>query len=68
MTYNDQLAAFPDMGFLNFSSSNMDDANLDTSALDIGYGMGLDYDHDWNDGQQIDLFDGFFFGNGNGTY
>jgi hypothetical protein len=28
--------------------------------------MGLDYQHDWSDGQQYDLFDGFFFGNGLG--
>jgi hypothetical protein len=34
--------------------------------LDLGFGpgvMGFDYSHDWSDGQQYDLFDGFFFGN-----
>lgn len=39
------------------------------SELDLGFGMGLDggaSNHDWADGSSIDLFDGFFFGSGNG--
>jgi len=37
--------------------------------LDLGFGpgvMGFDYSHDWSDGQQLDLFEGFFFGNNGG--
>ena len=34
--------------------------------LDLGFGYGLDIEHDWSDGAQFDLFDGFFFG-GTGT-
>lgn len=38
--------------------------NFDSrTGLDLGFGMGLDLQHDWSDGQQLDLFDGFFFGN-----
>jgi hypothetical protein len=53
----------------NQASAN-DDLNYDFSpGLDLGFGvgtMGLDFSHDFSDGQQFDLFDGFFFGNGNG--
>lgn len=51
-----------DFGLLNDSSNDMD---FDSSALDLGFpmGLGLDYQHDWSDGQQYDIFDGFFFGN-----
>jgi len=67
-TYNpDFMSSLPGMDFLNNSSAGGEDFNFDTSALDLGFGMGLDYQHDWSDGQQYDLFDGFFFGNnGNG--
>ena len=54
------------MDFLNDAGVGGDDFNFDAGGLDLGFGMGLDYKHDWSDGQQYDLFDGFFFGNGNG--
>jgi len=38
-----------------------------SGLVDLGFGMGFDGNHDWNDGNGFDLFDGFFFGgNGNG--
>lgn len=40
------------------------------SGFGVGVGMGLDFgpQHDWSDGQGgFDLFDGFFFGDGNGS-
>ena len=72
------FSTLPGMDFLNLASStntssntaNQDDVGYDfSSGLDIGFGvgnMGLDFQHDWSDGQQFDIFDGFFFGN-NGT-
>lgn len=38
-------------------------ANTDAAAdgLDLGFGLELDANHDWADGNGIDLFDGFFF-------
>ena len=54
------------MDFLNTATSEEDDFKFDAGGLDLGFGMGLDYKHDWSDGQQYDLFDGFFFGNGIG--
>jgi hypothetical protein len=75
-TYNpDFMASLPGMDFLNNAvgtgtSGAGDDFNFDSNGLDLGFGMGLDLQHDWSDGQQYDLFDGFFFGNNavmNGT-
>ena len=37
------------------------------SGLDLRFGMGVDFQHDWSDGGGIDLFDGFFFGAGGGV-
>jgi hypothetical protein len=35
-------------------------------GMDMGFGLGWEgMDHDWTEGNQVDLFDGFFFG-GNG--
>jgi len=67
----DAAGLLPAMDFLDAAGvATNDDFSFDTSALDLGFGMGmgLDFQHDWSDGQQIDLFDGFFFGNnGAGT-
>ena len=70
------LSSLPGMDFLNLanpandasstSASNEDMSYDFSSGPDIGFGvgnMGLDFQHDWSDGQQFDLFDGFFFGN-----
>ncbi|KIV79046.1 hypothetical protein PV11_06636 [Exophiala sideris] len=66
-TYNpDFMSSLPGMDFLNNAASDEDDFKFDAGGLDLGFGMGLDYKHDWSDGQQYDLFDGFFFGNGIG--
>jgi hypothetical protein len=68
-TYNpDFMSSLPGMDFLSNAmgagaGENNDDFNFDTNGLDLGFGMGLDLQHDWSDGQQYDLFDGFFFGN-----
>lgn len=35
--------------------------------VDLGFDLGLDGEHDWSDGTQFDLFDGFFFGGTGGT-
>ncbi|KIX03130.1 uncharacterized protein Z518_06680 [Rhinocladiella mackenziei CBS 650.93] len=67
-TYNpDFMSSLPGMDFLNNVASSGDDFNFDAGGLDLGFGMGLDFQHDWSDGQQYDLFDGFFFGNGMGV-
>ncbi len=67
------MSTLPGMDFLNNMNNSVaggadGDINFDAGGLgDLGFGMGLDYQHDWSDGQQYDLFDGFFFGNGNGN-
>ena len=69
-TYNpDFMSSLPGMDFLNNAiggSSAGEDFSFDNNGLDLGFGMGLDFQHDWSDGQQFDLFDGFFFGNNGG--
>ncbi|KAL1960814.1 hypothetical protein VTO42DRAFT_5797 [Malbranchea cinnamomea] len=37
------------------------------TGLDLRFGMGVDFQHDWSDGGGIDLFDGYFFGAGGGA-
>lgn len=38
-------------------------------GLDLGLGMGWDgMDHDFSEGNQLDLFDGFFFGGTSGGF
>ena len=59
--YGSDFAGVPALNFLNPADGN--DFN-DTSTIDLGFGMGMDFQHDWSDGTQFDLFDGFFFGNG----
>jgi hypothetical protein len=62
--YGSDFVGIPNMDFLN--STPGDEFNTDMSGIDLGFGMGTEFQHDWNDGTQFDLFDGFFFGNGNG--
>ncbi|KPI34890.1 Positive regulator of purine utilization [Cyphellophora attinorum] len=65
-----------DLDYMNnsYDFTAINDQGSPLGALDLGFGpgvMGFDYSHDWSDGQQYDLFDGFFFGNnagGNGDY
>jgi len=49
----------PDFGEMDFSN---DDFTTDPAGIDLG-AFGMDFQHDWSEGQQFDLFDGFFFGN-----
>ncbi len=47
----------------NYELQGMDFSNgTGSSGFDLGFGLGLDFDHDWSDGPQYDLFEGFFFG------
>lgn len=62
--YGSDFVGIPNMDFLNTAPG--DEFNADMTGIDLGFGMGTDFQHDWNDGTQFDLFDGFFFGNGNG--
>ncbi|KAF2493140.1 hypothetical protein BU16DRAFT_512873 [Lophium mytilinum] len=71
-------SAYPDMGAfseLDFLDSfpvqgaavNGGEAGPGGGGLaDLGFGMGFDGNHDWSDGSGFDLFDGFFFGGGQG--
>jgi hypothetical protein len=63
--YGSDFVGIPNMDFLN--SAPGDEFNTDMSGIDLGFGMGTEFQHDWDDGTQFDLFDGFFFGNGNGN-
>jgi hypothetical protein len=49
----------PDFGGMDFSNEEF---NADPAGIDLG-AFGIDFQHDWSEGQQFDLFDGFFFGN-----
>lgn len=62
--YGSDFVGMPAMDFLNTAPDG--EFNADMSGIDLGFGMGTDFQHDWSDGTQLDLFDGFFFGNGNG--
>jgi hypothetical protein len=63
--YGAEFVGIPNMDFLNTAPG--DEFNADMSGIDLGFGMGTDFQHDWNDGTQFELFDGFFFGNANGN-
>ena len=49
----------PNFTGMDFSN---DDFAADPAGIDLG-AFGMDFQHDWSEGQQFDLFDGFFFGN-----
>ncbi|KAK4231416.1 positive regulator of purine utilization [Podospora fimiseda] len=40
---------------------------MNDTPMDMGFGLGWDMHHDFSDGQQLDLFDGFFFGGQQGN-
>jgi hypothetical protein len=45
----------------------IDFSGLADTQMDLGFGLGWEgLHHDFSDGQQLDLFDGFFFGGGQG--
>jgi hypothetical protein len=53
----------------SYDFSAVDNQDSPLYPLDLGFGpgvMGFDYSHDWSEGQQLDLFEGFFFGNNAG--
>lgn len=60
--YGSDFVGVHGMDFLDDGSP----LNGTTPGIDLGFGMGMDFQHDWSDGTQYDLFDGFFFG-GTGT-
>ncbi|KAH8680904.1 fungal-specific transcription factor domain-containing protein [Xylariales sp. PMI_506] len=48
---------------LQNASSTDGEAGADVQQMDLGFGLGWEgMHHDFSDGQQVDLFDGFFFG------
>lgn len=67
-------STYPDLGFsdLDFldsfpaqggGGSGSESSNSGMQDVGIGFGMGFgDGTHDWSDGNGLDLFDGFFFG------
>lgn len=71
----------PDMSFLDtFGGGPNDSDNFGDSmngfgggtgtavnGIDLGFGMNMDLQHDWSEGNQFDLLDGFFFGGGVGA-
>jgi hypothetical protein len=68
MEYSTSSSLPEGMDYMNnsYDFSAMNDQDSPIYPLDLGFGpgvMGFDYSHDWSDGQQVDLFEGFFFGN-----
>lgn len=57
------LSTIPGLDFLPLSDPGQ---TLDTTGIDLGFGPGLDFQHDWSDGTDVNIFDGFFFGNAPG--
>lgn len=64
-----------DMTYDMYGFSNSNDLDFltndnDSTAMfygDSGLDLGIDEGHNWGDGMQLDLFDGFFFGNVGGV-
>lgn len=53
-------------GFANSNDLDFLTNDNDNTAIfygDSGLDLGIDEGHNWGDGMQLDLFDGFFFGN-----
>lgn len=59
MSYGDLSA----MGFLADGTGAVNGTVDEAGNVDLGFGLGWEgLHHDFSDGQQYDLFDGFFFG------
>lgn len=63
LSYGENSTNIPELEFLQ---SNEYNPNFDTAGIDLGFGPGMDFQHDWSDGTGVDMFDGFFFGNSAG--
>ena len=37
-------------------------------GIDLGFGLSVDFQHDWSEGANYDLLEGFFFGGGQGIW
>lgn len=35
-------------------------------GIDLGFGLSMDFQHDWSEGANFELLEGFFFGGGSG--
>ncbi|KAI9833784.1 MAG: hypothetical protein M1819_003517 [Sarea resinae] len=57
-----QSTSYPEYGFSNMDFTGGAGAVGNNPEIDLGFGMGLDVEHDWSDGSHLDLFDGFFWG------
>jgi hypothetical protein len=58
-TGNANTNTFPEFfGDADFALDN----GTGNPGIDLGFGLPFDIDHDFSDGSQFDLFDGFFFG------
>ena len=62
MTYDIyDFANSHDLDFL--TNRNGHDQDDSTMVYEAGLELGIDQGHHWGNGTQLDLFDGFFFGN-----
>ncbi|ERF69395.1 hypothetical protein EPUS_05940 [Endocarpon pusillum Z07020] len=57
-SFDPDVTNVPELDFLQSTDFNQD---FDTAGIDLGFGPGLDFQHDWSDGTGVDIFDGFFF-------
>lgn len=64
-------ATYPQQSTYDFPAIDFLDVNGAQSAnIDMGFGLGgwdFSGEHDWSEGNNLDLFDGFFFGGGGGA-
>ena len=57
---NANTNAFPEL--FDDADFALDNNGAGNPGIDLGFGLAFDIDHDFSDGSQFDLFDGFFFG------
>ena len=62
-SFDPDVTNVPELDFLQSTDFNQ---NIDTTGIDLGFGPGMGFQHDWSDGTGVDIFDGFFFGNAAG--